>query len=212
MSIIILTILIYFTVYIIYHDFLPPPRRGSHVKPDNTHTHTIINIHPLARILDICALIFSIVEPSLQLIPTASCNCIRPLSRWWPPEHGRVTRKNTGPSKNGRVKLIQLHMYYGLSTLSDLLGIDAQKPPSFLCCPRPPSSHHPSSLTSVPIVPVLHWLPPSTPSGHTLLIHSFHMPLPSHAILSDLLYSLTPFLYTAHRMYTVYMHCTYCVI
>ena len=42
---------------IIYHDFLPPPRRGSHVKSDNTDT--IINIHPLAHILDICALIFS---------------------------------------------------------------------------------------------------------------------------------------------------------
>ena len=27
----------------IYHDFLPPPRRGSHVKSDNTHE--IINIY-----------------------------------------------------------------------------------------------------------------------------------------------------------------------
>ena len=34
----------------IYHDFLPPPRRGSHVKSDNTHT--IDKIHPLAHILD----------------------------------------------------------------------------------------------------------------------------------------------------------------
>ena len=42
---------------IIYNDFLPPPRRGSDVQSDNTHT--IINIHPLACILDICALIFS---------------------------------------------------------------------------------------------------------------------------------------------------------
>ena len=24
----------------IYHDFLPPPRRGSHVKPDNIHTQS----------------------------------------------------------------------------------------------------------------------------------------------------------------------------
>ena len=40
---------------IISHDFLPPAiRRGSHVKSDNTHrhTHTVIEIHPLAYILD----------------------------------------------------------------------------------------------------------------------------------------------------------------
>ena len=44
--------------YIIkYHGFLPPPRRVSHVKSDNTHT--MIHIHPLAHILDICALIFN---------------------------------------------------------------------------------------------------------------------------------------------------------
>ena len=31
-------------IIITNHDFLPPPRRGSHVKSDNTHT--ITNIHP----------------------------------------------------------------------------------------------------------------------------------------------------------------------
>ena len=35
---------------IIYHDFLPTPRKGSHVKSDKTHTG--IKIHPLAHILD----------------------------------------------------------------------------------------------------------------------------------------------------------------
>ena len=35
---------------IIYHDFLPTPRRGSHVKSDKTHT--LIKIHPLAHIRD----------------------------------------------------------------------------------------------------------------------------------------------------------------
>ena len=43
-------------ILIIYHDFLPTPRRGSHVKSDithtHTHTHTVIKIHPLAHILD----------------------------------------------------------------------------------------------------------------------------------------------------------------
>ena len=44
-------------IIIIYHDFLPTPRRGSHVKSDKTHT--VIKIHPLAHILDAWALIFS---------------------------------------------------------------------------------------------------------------------------------------------------------
>ena len=35
---------------IIYHDFLPPPRSGSHVKPDNTHTHTQSHQDDLAHI------------------------------------------------------------------------------------------------------------------------------------------------------------------
>ena len=43
---------------IIYHEFLPSPRRGSHVKSDNTHTIIII-IHPLAHTLGTCALIFN---------------------------------------------------------------------------------------------------------------------------------------------------------
>ena len=38
----------------------------------------------------------------------------------------------------------------------------AQPPQSFLCCLTPPS-HHPSSLTSVFLVLVPHWLRPSTP-------------------------------------------------
>ena len=37
-------------IIIIYHDFLPTPRRGSHVKSGKTHT--VIKIHPLAHILD----------------------------------------------------------------------------------------------------------------------------------------------------------------
>ena len=39
-------------IIIIYHDFLPTPRRGRHVKSGKTHTHTVIKIHPLAHILD----------------------------------------------------------------------------------------------------------------------------------------------------------------
>ena len=43
-------------VIIIYHDFLPTPRRGSHVKSGKTQ-HTVIKIHPLAHILDSWVLI-----------------------------------------------------------------------------------------------------------------------------------------------------------
>ena len=42
---------------IIYHDFFSPPRSCTHVKSDTKHT--IINIHPLAHILNISALIFN---------------------------------------------------------------------------------------------------------------------------------------------------------
>ena len=73
----------------------------------------------------------------------------------------------------------------GLSTLSDLLRIDAQPRPSFLGCRRP-LSHHPSSLTSVSFVPALHFRN-QHPSGHTILIHSFHMPKLSQCSLIALL-------------------------
>ena len=68
-------IVLYPIFYIIayFHDFLPPPRRGSHVKSGNTQT--VIKIHPLAHILDTGALIFSScdlfrVYPNLTVIPT----------------------------------------------------------------------------------------------------------------------------------------------
>ena len=33
-------------IIIIYHDFLPPPMRGSHVKSDNTHSHQHTHLSP----------------------------------------------------------------------------------------------------------------------------------------------------------------------
>ena len=35
----------------IYIDFLPTPRKGSHIK-SGKNTHTVITIHPLAHLLD----------------------------------------------------------------------------------------------------------------------------------------------------------------
>ena len=34
---------------IIYHDFLPPPRRGNHVKSDNTHNHQHTSLSSYTR-------------------------------------------------------------------------------------------------------------------------------------------------------------------
>ena len=67
--------------------------------------------------------------------------------------------------------------------------IVAQPPPSFLFCLTPPS-HRQSSLTSVSLVPVPHWLRPSTPfwpyDTHPFFPHAQTIP-----IHSDLLYSLS---------------------
>ena len=81
----------------------------------------------------------------------------------------------------------------GLSIFSNLSRIVAQPPPSYHCCLRPPS-HHPASLTSVSLVPVPHWLRPSTsfwPYG----THPFFPHAQIISILSDLLYSITLFLF-----------------
>ena len=145
--------LLHFKV-IIYHDFLPPPRRG-HVKSDNTHAHSHQDTS-LVHILDTWALIFSSCAPF-----TVYPNRIPPL-------HVITTRAREGGPKEHSAKQKWPRETYsvtcvpGLSTLSDLSRIVAQPPPSFLCCRRPPS-HHPSSLISVSLVLVLLWLRPSTP-------------------------------------------------
>ena len=178
------------TIIIIYHDFLSPPRRGSQVKSDNTQT--IINIHPLAHMLDICAMIFSSCA-----IFTIYPNIIK----WRHPTPLQVTttKAREGGSKEHRAKqkwpreTHSVTYVPGLSTVSDFSRIFAQPPPSFLCCSRPPS-HLPSSLTSVSFVPALHLLPPSTPFG-PYGTHPFFPHAQNISILSDLLYSLTPFLF-----------------
>ena len=105
----------------------------------NTHTNTGIKIHPLPHSLDTWALIFS--GDNHQRMGG------------WP--------ERTVPSKKGRVKLIQLPLYQ-CSPLFTILRIEAQPPPAFLCCPRPPA-RHPFGLTSVSLVSTLHLLLPLTP-------------------------------------------------
>ena len=156
-----------------------------------THTQSS-NIHPLAHILDICALVFSswalfTVYPNrnMKRHPTPLQVITRTAQEGGPKEH---RAKQKWPPETHSVTYAP-----GLSTFSDLSRIDAQPLPSFLCCPRPPS-HHPSSLTSVSLVPALHLLPPSTPfwrnDTHRLFPHAQTI-----SIISDLLYSITPFLF-----------------
>ena len=110
-----------------------------------------------------------------------------------------TTRAREGGPKEHRVKQIcprETHSVTyvpGLFTLFDLSRIDAQPPPSFLCCPRPPS-HHPSSPTSVSLVPALTYFRQQHPSGHTVLI-PFFPHSQTISTLFDLLCSLTPFLF-----------------
>ena len=115
-------------------------------------THTI-NIHPLAKTLDTWALIFSSCG-LLQFIPTGSCNGIPPLSRWYiTGAYESGPKQHRAKQKWPREKL----SYICSRTLHSFRSIVAQSPPSFLCCPRPPS-HHPSSITSVYLVPALNTL------------------------------------------------------
>ena len=143
----------------------------------HTHTHTVIKIP--AHIYLTPEPWFSVVAPFLQFIPTASCNGIPPLCRWWPPDHGRAVRKNTGPSKNVSVKLIKFHTY-----LASPLFLMFRA----LSC----SLHRHSSVAVIILLPL-------TSAINTLLAIRYTHPFFSHAqtitILSDLLYWLTPFMF-----------------
>ena len=70
-------------------------------------------MHPLVQILGCCAFT-SVVGPFSQFIPTPSCNGIPPLSRCISPQStGRQSEGTQEPSKNGRVKLNNLHVHQG---------------------------------------------------------------------------------------------------
>ena len=140
-------------------------------------THIILNIHPLAHILEICAFIFSscalfTVYPNriMKRHPTP-LQVITTSAREGGPKEHRAKQK--WPRETHSVTYV-----LELSTLSDLLRIDAQPPPQFLCCRK--ATFTPSiQQTSVSLVPALHLFRHQHPSGHTILIHSFHMPKPS---------------------------------
>ena len=91
------------------------------------NTHTIINIHPLAHILDICTLIFSgcvlfTVYPNGIMLRHPTNPQVVTTRAWegGPKEH---RAKQKWPHETHSVTYVP-----GLSTLSDLLCIVAQPP------------------------------------------------------------------------------------
>ena len=87
-----------------------------------THTQSS-NIHPLAHILDTYPLMFSSSMYSFHSLSQQHHVTASHPSPVITPEHGRAVRKNTGPSKNGSVKLIQLYMYQGSPLFSILRAL-----------------------------------------------------------------------------------------
>ena len=138
-------------IIMIYHDFFPPPRRGSHVRSD-THTE-LSNTHPLAHILGTCVLI-SVVALSLQFTPhNVTASNFYPDDK--PPGRERAVRKNTGTKRKWPHETQSSTYAPGLSTTSYRARIVAQLSRSSLWCPRPPS-RYPSNLTSIYPIPTLH--------------------------------------------------------
>ena len=96
---------------IIYHDFLPPSRKGSHVKSD--YAHTIIKHTPRSPNTTHPPLDFQKFRPIYSVIQPHHVTASHPSPGDNPPERGKEVRKNAWPCKNGRVKLNNLHMYQG---------------------------------------------------------------------------------------------------
>ena len=154
-------------------------------------THTSSNIHLFAHIFESCTLIFSICalyslsQPHHVTASHPSPGDNHQSTGGRPNEH---RDKQKWPPETHSITYIPR-----LSTLYNLSRIVSQPPQSFLSCPSPPV-HHPSSLTSVYLVSALHLLPPSA----SFLIYGtdpFFRHAQTISILSDLLYSITPFIF-----------------
>ena len=91
------------------------------------------------------------------------------------------------------VKLIQLHRYQGSPLFPIFCSLTRSLHRHASVAQGHGPSHHPSTLTSVPLVLALHLPLPSTPfwlyGAHPFFPHAQTM-----SILTDLLHSLTPFL------------------
>ena len=162
------------------HDFLPPPRRGSHVKSDNAHTQ--LSNTPLSPYAYLTTAPWaSLVAPYLQFTPTSLQAITNRAREGGPKEHGQA--KMAAWNWCSYICTRALHSFLCFThcrAASAVIPLDTR--------PRPPS-HHPSSLTSVYLIPDLDLLLPSTPfwpyGTHPCFPHAKTI-----SILSDPLYSL----------------------
>ena len=116
--------LIYYNNIIIYYDFLPPSRKGSHVKSD--YEHTIIRHTPLSdlvHILNTCAFIFTSCPLfySLPHLHHVTASHLAPGDN--PLERGIADKKNTRPSRNDSVELNHIYMHQGSPFLPIFLAL-----------------------------------------------------------------------------------------
>ena len=131
----------------------------------HTHSHQDTSLSPHTCAIQWLRHFYSLSQP--HHVTASSLRHVITTRAWegGPKEH---RAKQKWPRETHSITYVP-----GLSTLSGLSRTVAQPPPSFHCCLRPPS-HHPSSLTSVSLVPVSHWLRPSTPfwqyGNHTVII------------------------------------------
>ena len=125
-------------------------------------------IHPLAHVLDTCALICCNRFISLSQLHHVTSS--HPLQLITTNARGGGPKEHQAKQKCPPRETNSVAYAPGLFTLSYLSHIVSQPPPLFLCFPRPPS-HHPSCTTSDYLVPDLRLLLPST------LFWSYPMPL-----------------------------------
>ena len=93
---------------LIYYYFLPPSIRGGHGKSDYAHIiihQTALSLYARHLHLDFQQLCPFYSLPQLHCVMASHCS-----PGDFPPEHGRVVRKNACSSKNYHIKLNHLHM------------------------------------------------------------------------------------------------------
>ena len=119
------------------------------------------NIHPLAHLLDTCALIFSLMNPFYSLSQPHHVTA----SHLSPGDNRRSMggwSERTQGQQNGRQKLIRL--YICTRALHSFLSFAHCRVAPTVIPLLPKATFTPSiHLTSVYLVPVLHLLPPLTP-------------------------------------------------
>ena len=166
-----------FIIILTYNHFLPPPRRSSHVESDNTHT--IINIHPLAHLLDICSLIFSSLRPFYSLSQPHHITAYHPSPGDNNQSTGGRSERTLGP---GKMAAWNSFSYISTRALHSFRSF-AHCRVAFTVIPLlHKATFTPYNLTLVSLVPALHLLPPSTPFWPYIRNSSIHSTCPNHLI------------------------------